>query len=233
MSRSDERLDQRVQQLAAEGGDPLRIELLQCASQFKRSWVQMAQALVKVQQRRSYEAWGYGDLYDYCAEELLLKRGTVDKLTGSFVAIERHAPALLKADGLEQQIPSPDAVRYFAQAVGEQPVRGKAKRIDQVAPEVIDNLKQAVFDEQRPVAAIRRDFNELLYAKSEEQRALEGLEKARTEVRKLAELLPILDGLSARRLSQVETTLDELGGDLDRLIERFQGRLQGAGRRAG
>lgn len=230
MARTDDHLERKVQQLAAQGADPLRLEALESARLFKRSWVQMAEALLRVRQRRAYETWGYDDLYAYCDEELLIKRATVDKLTGSFTTIKRHAPAALAADGVEQPLPSLDSVSYFAQAVGDQPLRGKAKRVDDAPAEVVERLRQAVFEEQRPVSALRREFNDVLYAKSPQERALEAVQRARGQVERLSQALPEIEGLSSRRVAQVDRTLSELGEDLDRLLERLKGSAEGARR---
>ena len=78
-------LDSLADHLAREGADALRIELVRRARNFKRTWVEMAEALVEVRDTQAYLAWGYQDLYAYCHQELLLRQPTVDKLTGSFV----------------------------------------------------------------------------------------------------------------------------------------------------
>lgn len=220
MPPAHQQLETRAQRLTEQGADPLRLEVLECARQFKRSWVRMAEVLLRVRQRRAYEAWGYKDLYAYCAEELLIKRATVDKLTASYGALERHAPAVLQADGVEQPVPSLDAVGYFAKAVDDSDGgSGSAARPpSRKAKDVIDELRRAVFDELKPVGALRREFNPVLFAKSDAQQTRTVLERARSEVRRLIHLLPELEGLSSRRLSQVESALQALEHDLERLI---------------
>ncbi len=222
MASGDRKLQLRMAELAEQGADPLRLEVLQRARQFKRSWIDMAEALMKVRASGAYQAWGHADLYAYCADELLIKRKTVDKLTGSLTAIKRHAPALLDARDLERPIPSCESVDYFARAVGE---RGEDSPPDHPI-EVLDELREAVFDQARPLSAIRRQFNSVLYPKSDDQCALEALEKASAAARRVANLLPTVDGLSRRRVLEVEAALGALQQDLERLIPAARERLE-------
>ncbi len=148
------KLHERADQLEAEGADPFRVEVIRRARRFKRSWLEMAEALSTLRINKSYEGWGFADLYAYCAEELLLKRPTVDKLTGSYHTVKRHAPELLKEDD-DARLPSFDAVDYFARAVGE---RGRPRTTPPPA-EVVEQLERAVFDEARPVASIKKEFH--------------------------------------------------------------------------
>ena len=215
MSKAEQKLNERAQRLAQQGADPLRLEALERAGEFKRSWVSMADVLVRVRQSRAYEPWGYADLYAYCAEELLIKRATVDKLTASYIVVERYAPEMLGADGVDQQLPSVDAVDYFARAVGE---RGPKLAATSGTPDVVDELRRAVFDELQPASALRRDFHPVLYAKSEEQQLLDALQKTRAEVRKLVSMLDGLPGISTQRIDQVMSALEALELELDDVI---------------
>jgi len=221
MASGDRKLQQRLDELAGQGADPLRLRVLECARKFKRSWIDMAEALLEVRASGAYQVWGYDDLYAYCADELLIKRQTVDKLTGSFAAIQRHAPALLDDRERDRPVPSYDAVDYFARAMGE----GSDQPPPDHPPEVVDELREAVFEQARPVSAIRRQFNSVLYPKSDDQRALEALERTNAAARRIAALLPTIDGLSSRRVREVEAALEGLQQDLDRLLPAVRGRL--------
>lgn len=217
MSATDQ-LETRVQDLEADGADPLRIDLLRRARLFKRSWVEMAEGLLAVRTRRAYEAWGYDDFYRYCADELLIKRRTVDKLTGSYQTLQRHAP-----DALEHgdQLPSVDAVSYFNRALersGIQQEEGWAPVQDNDAAP-IEQLRQAVFEEGRPIHALRKEFQQVIFAKSDEEAELEALEKANTTAQRLSRLLVDVPGLGADRVAEVSAALDGLIRDLEPLIE--------------
>jgi hypothetical protein len=210
MNAGMQRLHERADALAAEGADPARVELIRRARRFKRSWLEMAEALCELKMTRAYEEWGFGDLYSYCAEELLIKRATVEKLTGSYRTIQRYAPELLDQDSDDARVPSFDSVDYFARVVGE---RGHAPT-EKPPREVIDQLKGAVFEDARPVASIRREFHGTLFPKDEQQAAAEHVERTRAQVRRLLDALPSVDGLSEPTLRSATKALEEVEREL-------------------
>lgn len=216
--------DEVAAALADKGDDAQRLEIVQRARRFKRSWIEMAEALVHVRATRAYERWGYEDLYAYCQQELQIKKSTVDKLTGSFMALRSHAPQVLGRDGVAQPIPSVDAVDYFAQAMRstreEDETGGARAGHDDSArsPEVIEELRQAVFDDNQNVVALRRRFNPLLHPKPEGADRLDALEKTRAAARRLENLLESCEGLSAKRVGEVRAALEHLQEDLEALI---------------
>lgn len=203
--------------LQRDGADPLRLELVGLARRFKRSWLEMAEALVRLQASRSYEAWGFADLYGYCADELCIQRRTVDKLTGSYQALKQHAPSVLTGQD-DARVPSYDALDYFARAVRATAVQPDDRASSPPEQRVIDELRQAVFDEGAPVSVLRRRFHDMLHGKTPDDAALEALERASATARRLASMLPGLDGVSEERMSQVGHALEALLRDLDELI---------------
>jgi hypothetical protein len=210
-------LGRREEQLREDGADPRRLELLRRARRFKRSWIDMAEALVELRVSRHFESWGYADFYEYCAEELLIKRRTVDKLTGNFTTLERHAPEILRG-GDDQRIPTFDSVDYFARALSANE-GGHAP-----APEVLDELRTAVFEEGKPLTSLRRKFNSVLYAKSEPEQALENLSRAHSAAERLGAMLADLPGLSPVRAADVAAALEGLRAELGTLIEGAEAR---------
>lgn len=221
---ADERLDQRAEALASEGADPVRVELLRRARNFKRSWVEMAEALLELRVTRGYEAWGYKDLYAYCAEELLIKKRTVDKLTGSYDTLQRHAPEVLSNDFDQRRLPSFDAVDYFAKAVDRVSEPGSGP-LDDPAETVVEDLKQAVFEEQKPVTALRRQFNGVIFTKSNDENALAIMEKANAAAERLCHWLPNIEGLGRDRVAETAAALDGLIRDLEALIPEARERV--------
>lgn len=213
-----DQLEVRAQELETEGAEPRRVELIRRARRFKRSWIEMAEGLVEVRMSRAYEAWGYGDFFAYCAGELLLKRRTVEKLTGSYHTIQRHAPDVLQGEG---DVPSFDSVDYFTRALdragyndeGWEAVEGEEP------PEAIEELRHAVFDEARPVSSLRREFHPILFKKSDDEATREALEKASSYAERLCRLLPEVPGLSKARVADTAAALDGLCRDLEALLE--------------
>jgi hypothetical protein len=194
----------------------LRIEILQRARRFKRSWLDMAEALLQVKASAAYQAWGYADLYAYCEEELLIKRRTVDKLTGSFSTIKEHAPQVLEEER-DMPIPNYEAVDYFKKAM-EAP--------ETPAPEVVEELRSAVFEEGQPANMLRKHFNPIFFAKSNEDVALDALMKVKNTSERLQRLLSDVDGLSEETVTRVGSALEALGAELGEMIPKAKERAQ-------
>ncbi len=211
-----EALSRREQALLEQGADPLRIEILQRARRFKRSWLDMAEALLQVKATKAYEDWGYGDLYTYCEEELLIKRRTADKLTGSFSTIQQHAPQVLEQER-DMPIPNYDAVDYFKKVV-------EAPATTSQPPEMVEELRTAVFDEGQPATELRKHFNPIFFAKSNEDVALDALMKVKNTADKLERLLANVDGLSEVSVTAVGSALETLASELRELIPKAKER---------
>ena len=206
--------------------DAERREVIERAQRFKRSWVEMAEALVRVRATRAYERWGFEDIYSYCEEELHIRKATVDKLTLSFTALRRHAPDVLERDGVEEPLPSIDAVDYFARAMRTTRAEADAgaDRDDHDdapdhAPGVIADLRRAVFDDHENVVSLRRRFDPVLHPKPDGAEDLAALERTRTAARRLQQLLETCPGLSKRRVAEVRSTLESLRDELGPLVE--------------
>ncbi|MDH5672000.1 MAG: hypothetical protein OEZ06_07600 [Myxococcales bacterium] len=225
--RAHEKLEALADQLERDGADPLRIEVVRRAQRFKRSWVELAQGLMQLREGRKFEAWGYGDLHDYCAQELAIKAATVDKLLLSLSTVQRHAPEVLQRDGVSRAIPSVDAVDYFARALGQDSEDGVeggdgGERRLQVSGDLIDELRSAVFDEGQELRQLRQNFNPLLYPKPEGAERRELLRKARSAARRFAELTGQVEGLSEARVARVEAVVEAVIKDLDQMLEESQ-----------
>lgn len=224
MARTDS-LDRTAEELTEQGAEGLRLELVKRARSFKRTWVDMAEGLVRVRNQHAYKDWGYQDFHAYCAIELQLKAATVDKLTGSFSALERHAPRVLDRDGLAQGIPAMDSVDYFARALGDTTGSSAKQKSTRVAtppqPEVVDDLRKAVFDEQLPVTELRKRFDPILKPKTEEDARMEQLHKTSACVRRLAQLLESADFVEDDRKKSIMADLDELSRELDSVAPKL------------
>jgi hypothetical protein len=210
-----ERLGQRVLDLETQGADPQRVELLKRARRFKRSWMEMAEALLELRVSRAYERWGYADLYAYCADELLIQKRTVEKLTGSYRALARHAPQILEDEDDERAVPSIDAVDYFARAMGEHREDAEKRSYPR---KVVDDLQKAVFEEAQPLSVLRKQFNDVLFAKSPAEDELATMQRANSTAHRLSNLLPDIRGLKRDRVAEVAAALDALVRDLEKLI---------------
>src|SRR5262245_64080055 len=116
ITKTDRQMEDR---LLAVASDPVRADTLQKARAFKRTWLELAEALTKVQAGRSWENWGFTDFDAYCRKELHLRGSTVAKLLGSYRFLETSAPRVIERarhDHFESRIPSLPAVALVQQA---------------------------------------------------------------------------------------------------------------------
>jgi hypothetical protein len=226
VAQASEKIEALLERLEKTGADPRRLDVLRCTQRFKRSWVELGQTLVEVRRDKSYESWGYEDFYAYCQGELHLKRPTVDKLTVSFSTLQRLAPAVLQWDGVEREVPSINAVDYFGKAVKAANAPPGARKPKQPPREVIKELRQAVFDEGQPVGELRKRFDPILRPKPVGAQELDVIQKALSATRKLAELLPEIEGLTDKRVDVVEKALGSLRTDLEDLAEPLREKLE-------
>ena len=144
MSFSKTRAEAKLEDaIRAHAGDDERVLVLERAKRFKRTWIELAEALVNVREAETYLRWGYGSFDEYVTRELKLKRGTVDKLCASFGFLRANAPRLVRdeADDVVGAVPSWQAVDFVARAEE----RGAA------SAEVLDEMKRA-----GPVASLPR-----------------------------------------------------------------------------
>ena len=218
-----QRLGDLAEALEAEGADELRVHALRRARDFKRSWVMMAEALVEVRNRESYLNWGYDDFYSYCVLELQLKQATADKLTGSYVALKRHAPSVLKRDGLTERIPTCDAVDYFAKALqkGSGDHAHRERAVDQ---DVVDELRNAVFEEGAPVTELRKRFNAVFHPKPEGVEKMDAIRRTTAVARRLERMIEDIDGLHRPTVRAALDSLEALREELTELLEQTKAR---------
>lgn len=224
VARASEKIAALLERLEQSGAEPLRLDALRITQAFKRSWVELAETLVQIRDTSAYEGWGYDDFYGYCTEELHLRRPTVDKLVMSFSTLKRLAPSVLRWDGVEKEVPSVQAVDYFGKAV-----KAANKPPDQRMPadggpaapprEVLKDLRQAVFDEGQSVAELRKRFDPILRPKPKGSEELDTITKAIGAARKLADLLPEIEGLADEKVAPVEMALGKLREALESLAE--------------
>lgn len=187
------------------------------ARAFKRSWVDMAEALVRVRKQDLHERWGFETMHGYALEELHIKRSTCEKLTASYYAMERYVPHVLQWDGVAQQMPPMESVDYFARAIDPRPAKDGDPIPDPPSDEVVEELKRAIFDDLESAPALRRRFNDVLNPKDDARKQAELIARVRSTARRLESLVTNVGELSEERVEQVTRCLEELRGDLDQL----------------
>ncbi len=238
MPRSTQKLDELANLLERTGNDPKRLDAVRATQGFRRSWLDLAKSLCEIRKRGDYERWGFGNFHEYCEKELTLKRATVDKLTISYSTIQRHAPQVLKRDGVAKTIPSYDAIDYYQKTVGwaekDTPAndRPKGKVPKALSEEKREEFVAAVFEEGKPVAELRKRFDADFFPKAKGQTKLETLRKANAAAHKLATLLADIDDLPAKFSRKLVSELGELRASLDDLSEPIKEQVTKAKARA-
>lgn len=193
------------------------MQVVSRARAFKRSWVDMAEALCKVRDEGLFQRWGYESLHAYALEELNIKRATCDKLTVSYSAMEQHVPHVLEWDGVAQELPTIDAVDYFARALDPRPRRHGEPPPPPPDDEVVAELRTAIFDDLAGAPALRRRFNEVLHPKSDDEHRRELLGRVRSTADRLESLVGGTGLLADARVEDVARCMEQLREDLDRL----------------
>ncbi len=239
MARSTRKLDELAELLERTGGDAQRLEAVKRAQRFRRSWIDLAQALVKIRSSQAYTRWGYEDFHDYCSKELTLKRPTVDKLTISYSTLERHKPEVLNRDGVARSIPSYQAIDYFSKVVDNDEgaaneTANKRARGRKAPPrgEELEALSTAVFDEGKPVGELRKRFDPVFFPRPKGAEELDQLKKVDATSRRLAESLAEVAALQDD--DATVAALEALGALRERLaalIEPLEKKLNGGKKR--
>jgi hypothetical protein len=205
ITKTDRQMEDR---LLAVQSDPERADTLAKARAFKRTWLELAEALTRVQGAQSWERWGYTDFDSYCRKELHLRSSTVAKLLGSYRFLETSAPRVIeRARGSsEAPVPSLAAVEFVA----------KAAQAGAADEETMETMKRVAFDEGAEAGLLSRQFKELAFPEDDADKA----ERLRSQIvqaaRRLAGLIAEDGAPVTRKLAiKVEETVGELLAAID------------------
>jgi hypothetical protein len=161
LTKTDRQMEDRM---LAVANDPLRADTLAKARAFKRTWLELAEALTRVQNQRSFEAWGYSDFDAYCRKELHLRSSTVAKLLGSYRFLETSAPRVIErardTEALEAPIPSLPAVEFVQ----------KATERAAADPETLDTIRRVAFEEGVEAPILARRFKDVAFPETDRER---------------------------------------------------------------
>jgi hypothetical protein len=209
ITKTDRQMEDR---LLAVSGDPLRADTLQKARAFKRTWLELAEALTKVQANRSWEQWGFTDFDAYCRKELHLRGSTVAKLLGSYRFLETSAPRVIERarssnfENLETPIPSLPAVEFVQ----------KATERAAADAETIETIKRVAFDEGLDAPLLAKKFKEIAFPETDRDRR----EKLRSSIAQTARKLSALIAEEGSPVpKKLAIRVEEMVGELLESIE--------------
>jgi len=201
LTKTDRQMEDRMH---AVSDDPERAETLLKARAFKRTWLELAEALCRANEKRLWEKWGFSDFDAYCRKELHLRGSTVAKLLGSYRFLETSAPKVIersRADHYDAPIPSLPAVEFVQ----------RATETGAADAETLRSIHRSAFEEGAETPDLNRQFGKLAFPQSERDRR----DKLRTSIAQAARRLSSLiaeDGAPVpRQLAiRVEETIGEL-----------------------
>lgn len=206
ITKTDRQMEDRMLAVAA---DPERAETLQKARAFKRTWLELAQALSKIQAEKAWERWGFADFDSYCKKELHLRGSTVAKLLGSYRFLETSAPRIVeraREDHYEAPIPSMAAVEYVKRATE----KGGADE------ETLQTMTRVAFEEGGEVATLKKEFGELVFPVTDAQKKEKSRGSIVSAARKLSALVAEADSPVPKKLA---IRVEELVGELLETLE--------------
>ena len=202
LTKTDRKMEDTM---LAVADDPVRADTLSKARAFKRTWLELAEALTRVADKRLWAGWGYTDFDAYCRKELHLRGSTVQKLLGSYRFLETSAPRVLDrardVEMFDAPIPSLPTVEFVKRAHEE----GNADE------ETLRTIHRVAFDEGAEAPTLKKSFGDIVFPQTNREKK-EKLRAAITATaRKLSTLLaedgsPVPKQLAIR----VEETIGEL-----------------------
>ena len=206
ITKTDRQMEDR---LMAVANDPERADTLQKARAFKRTWLELAQALSKIQAENSWERWGYTDFDSYCKKELHLRGSTVAKLLGSYRFLETSVPRVIeraRTDHYESPIPSMASVEFVQKATE----KGAADE------ETLMTMHRVAFDEGGEVNVLRKEFGELAFPVTDRERKDKIRAQITAAARRLSALIAEAESPVPKKLA---IRVEELVGELLETLE--------------
>lgn len=153
LTKTDQMMEDRM---IAVSSDPVRADTLQKARSFKRTWLELAEALSKVSENKLWERWGFSDFDAYCRKELHLRGSTVAKLLGSYRFLETSAPKVIeraRTDHYEAPIPSIAAVEFVE----------KATAAGHADAETLRTIHKSAFEDGLEKPMLAKKFGEIVF----------------------------------------------------------------------
>ncbi len=159
----------------------LRFSVLDCARQFKTSWIELGQHLFSIYKDKHYKEWGYLTFEAYCAKEIGVRQNTALKLLKSYSFLEREEPEFLKLSKEQtaspKAIPSVEAVNSLRLAKGNQ----------RIPEEDYEEIRTSVLEDVKPEEEVRQKIKYVLKANpsTKEKETADPIEQKNTLIRKL------------------------------------------------
>ena len=201
-------MDQQYDDIDAHS---LRHRVLECARDFKASWIEMGRFLYTVYKDKHYRTWVFQEFETYCLKEIGVKTQTAQKLLRSYNFLEKEEPKYVEKDSYEGEdaprVPNYESVDVLRLA-----------KNNKLPEEDYTELRQKVLEEGKPVQAVRKSYREMMDAqKSESSEEIESRKKVATFRRYLTNLKTLKETFMSGDYIP-KTKLAEMG----RLVEQLE-----------
>jgi len=141
--------------------DSLRYHVLECARQFKTSWIELGRSLYTVLKDKKFKEWGYSTFEAYTAKEIGIRTQTAMKLLRSYYFLEKEEPHYLKEEFTRSseaaKIPGYESIDLLRQAKGK-------KGLDE---KDYNHIKEEIFEKGRDVREVKKDLTALIRQRQE------------------------------------------------------------------
>ncbi|HEY5674138.1 MAG TPA: hypothetical protein VIR78_10560 [Malonomonas sp.] len=178
-----------------------RYKVLSVARQFKSSWAELGEQLLKVKNAGEFQGWGYESFDDYCAKEIRIRKETARKLTLAYRYMEQEEPALLGAERRLQPLPDYRAIDLLRQAREEQ----------QFSEDEYAQLRDSVIEQERSLPTVQKQFREVAQVRNPaEVDPLKQVRSALTTARRLDSQLEELPDIAPELSNGLQELMNEL-----------------------
>ena len=133
------------------GADAFREEVLRAARTFKASWTGLAKVLTRVRDEALWEGWGFPSFEAYCGKELRIRKATALKLTRSWSFLDRHERGWQR--GRVRRRGRPRRSRWSRSSP-------RPRSVGPLGAEEYRSIRDSIWDQERPVAAVRRELSD-------------------------------------------------------------------------
>ncbi len=191
-----------IEQLMREldPGSP-RYQVLAVARQFKSSWVELGEQLIKVKNDGEFQGWGYESFDDYCSKEIRIRKETARKLTLAYRYLEQEEPELLGAERRLQPLPDYRAIDLLRQAREEQ----------QFSDDEYDQLRESVIEQERSYPTVQKQFRDVAHQHNPPQiDPLKQVRGALATARRLENQLQELAEIAPEQVQALQELMNEL-----------------------
>lgn len=178
-----------------------RYQVLATARQFKSSWVELGEQLIKVRNQGEFQGWGYDTFDDYCSKEIRIRKETARKLTQAYRYLEQEEPHLISAERRLQPLPDYRAIDLLRQAREEQGF----------TEEEYNLFRESVIENERSYPTLQKQFREVSHLHNPpENDPLKNVRSSLATARRLNNQLEELENFSPDHLKELHGLMDEL-----------------------